>query len=468
VIAGAALRRALDDAGGRRLLIGDDAVLTGAQLNAAIDSLAAALQRSSPPSARIGVWFGNSVHALVAHLAVQRAGRTRLCVDPGAAPAEARGVFEAGNCHLVVSDAEHAPGVGGDVLIYGPDDRPDVGSTPEPVTVDPDQIELLYPRTIVGADLYAIPISFANWAAYIELNTRMWTNGGYGHPVDSDDVFLTVQQLMHGTGFIGTIPFLHMGLPQVIQRSFAAESVLDAVHRHGATSTFMVPGMLTRLAEIQDGQPGLQRIVYGGAPIAAGELLHAIRATAAQLTQVYGRLEGGWPLTTLGPADHARMADGETDLANSCGTAVAGIELGVRPVSGRDGLGELRVRSELVSPAFRDPDGWCSLGDLASRDETGYLRLHGRLDGMINTGSYHVYPGEVENAIRETLPVRDVAVSGEPHERWGEAVSATLTWPPGIQPPTDAELRSRLRQRLAHYKIPTTYHHREVAASGNA
>jgi acyl-CoA synthetase (AMP-forming)/AMP-acid ligase II len=227
----------------------------------------------------------------------------------------------------------------------------------------------------------------------------------------------------------------------------------------------MVPGMLTRLAELQAGtQPGLRRIVYGGAPITATELCTVIDATRAELTQVYGRLEGGWPLTVLSPADHARIAAGNTELAASCGQAVNEIEVELRPVPGDGGLGELRVRSDLVSPAFRDPDGWCSLGDLASRDGAGYYQLHGRLDGMINTGSYHVYPREVEEAIRQTLPILDVTVKGEPDRRWGEAVTATLTWPHDTNPPSDTELRNRLRERLAPYKLPTRYHHHSADA----
>jgi fatty-acyl-CoA synthase len=87
------------------------------------------------------------------------------------------------------------------------------------------------------------------------------------------------------------------------------------------------------------------------------------------------------------------------------------------------------------------------------------VRLQGRLDGMINTGSYHVYPQEVEEAIRELLNVMDVAVSAVPDPKWGEAVLATITWPPDYRPPDDDALRSSLRTRLAPYKVPTRFSH---------
>ena len=61
--------------------------------------------------------------------------------------------------------------------------------------------------------------------------------------------------------------------------------------------------------------------------------------------------------------------------------------------------GELRVRNGMVVADWAGPEGWCGLGDLARLDDDGYPYLGPRLDGMINTGSYHVYPQEVQDAI---------------------------------------------------------------------
>lgn len=43
----------------------------------------------------------------------------------------------------------------------------------------------------------------------------------------------------------------------------------------------------------------------------------------------------------------------------------------------------------------------------------GYLYLGPRLDGMINTGSYHVYPQEVRDAITALPYIRAALVRGE-------------------------------------------------------
>jgi acyl-CoA synthetase (AMP-forming)/AMP-acid ligase II len=71
---------------------------------------------------------------------------------------------------------------------------------------------------------------------------------------------------------------------------------------------------------------------------------------------------------------------------------------------------------------------------------------------MINTGSYHVYPEEVEEAIAAVPGVKAVRVTGEPDPVWGQAVTAYL-----VAEETDdivATVRGVLLGRLAKYKVP--------------
>ena len=92
-------------------------------------------------------------------------------------------------------------------------------------------------------------MSYANWAACMSVNAELYRSGHYGEGFDGSERFLTVQQIMHGTGMLGTFPFIHMGLPQIILPRFDAAAVLEAALRHRATATFFVPGMVTRLAD---------------------------------------------------------------------------------------------------------------------------------------------------------------------------------------------------------------------------
>jgi acyl-coenzyme A synthetase/AMP-(fatty) acid ligase len=111
----------------------------------------------------------------------------------------------------------------------------------------------------------------------------------------------------------------------------------------------------------------------------------------------------------------------------------------------------------MVSPDYADPDGWCSLGDTAMIRGNGYIHLTGRLDGMINTGSYHVYPDEVRDALETHTDVAQALVRGEPDPVWGQAVTAYVV-PTTPDPHLADALKTRLRAQLAPYKIPKLIH----------
>jgi len=99
---------------------------------------------------------------------------------------------------------------------------------------------------------------------------------------------------------------------------------------------------------------------------------------------------------------------------------------------------------------------WCSVGDMARRDADGYIWLVDRKSNMIITGGENVYPSEVEGVLGAHPKVRDVAVIGVPHDKWGETVQAVVVLHEGQQ--TDAkELRDWCRERLAAFKCPTAF-----------
>jgi acyl-CoA synthetase (AMP-forming)/AMP-acid ligase II len=466
VIAGQATREAIASADDRVLLIGPDGHrVTGAELLTRTLALALALRREGLAGQRIGLWSWNSAAAIEAHLAAEWIGATRVPVDPGAPPAEAAAVFAAAGVAGVVTDASHVGQAPPGALVHddeGPLAAPGSsgpGSLPDH-EVDPDATHLLYPRMAAAGQFLAVPISYANWAACMRVNAELYRAGYYGDRFGGDECFLTVQQLLHGTGVLGTFPFIHMGLPQVVLPRFDAPAVLEAAIRYRATATFFVPGMVTRLADAVaaaglSGPGPLRRILYGGAPIAAADLIRAIGILGPALVQVYGRFEGGWPLAVLGTADHLELAAGRSRHAGSCGRPIPQTELRIRPVPGQEaGWGELCVRNDMVVSGWADPDGWCGLGDLARQDDDGYLYLGARLDGMINTGAYHVYPGEVEEAVAALPGVQAVLVRGETDPDWGQAVTAYVVPAPGAAEDLADQLRQSLRTRLAAYKIP--------------
>ncbi|HEY9263454.1 MAG TPA: hypothetical protein VIQ11_02475, partial [Mycobacterium sp.] len=97
--------------------------------------------------------------------------------------------------------------------------------------------------------------------------------------------------------------------------------------------------------------------------------------------------------------------------------------------------------------AFRD--GWVTAGDMGYVDENGYIYLVDRRHDLIISGGLNVYPTEVENAVMDVEGVREVAVVGAPHEKWGQRVTAVVA---GTA--TAEQITEHCRSVLAAYKIP--------------
>lgn len=454
-----ATRRGLLTAGSTTLVVDEHGrTVTGPQLATAVDHLAGAL--SVADGARVGIWMQNSIEAIEAFLGVEWVGATRVPVDPGATPAEAARVFTAAGCHLVITDATRydqlagADLPGGCRLVAHHRERPLDGPALLPrEDVPGDRALHLYPRAVAGEELIAVPITYAAWDWMIDLNADLYRDGTYGAPPESP-VFLTVQQLMHGTSLLGTFSFLRRGWP-VIMEKFRAELLVELAVRHDVTSTAVVTGMLPALvAACPDGAPpSLRQLLYGGAPIPVEQLRSAIATFPGALVQGYGRLEGGWPIAVLDQADHAAIAAGDDELASSFGRPIPQVEVDLRPLSGSM-QHELRVRSAGVAPAFADPDGWCGLGDLVTRDERGCLHLVGRADDMINTG-YHVYPAEIESVLRRVPGIVEARVFGVPDPVRGQRVAARVTITGAQDEPTvRAAVDREIRHSLARYKHP--------------
>jgi fatty-acyl-CoA synthase len=145
-------------------------------------------------------------------------------------------------------------------------------------------------------------------------------------------------------------------------------------------------------------------------------------------------------LTALGREDHV-VADPERENAvlTSAGRATYGTRIRLVDETGHDvppgEPGEILANSpNMMSGYLDDPgataaaigDGWLHTGDVARCDAEGLLTIVDRQKDMIVSGGFNVYPREVEDALFEHPAVRQAAVIGVPHERWGEAVKALV------------------------------------------
>jgi long-chain acyl-CoA synthetase len=160
------------------------------------------------------------------------------------------------------------------------------------------------------------------------------------------------------------------------------------------------------------------------------------------------------------------LADDPTDLPDSIGRAVPGVEVRImseeRRVLGAGEIGELWIRSPAALEGYlRAPEetkavmeeGWFRTSDLATISADGFVTIVGRKKELILRGGYSVVPGEVEAALLGHPAVAEAAVVGVAHGELGEEIAAFVALRPGMRA-TGEELVAFCRDRLASFKYP--------------
>ena len=95
-------------------------------------------------------------------------------------------------------------------------------------------------------------------------------------------------------------------------------------------------------------------------------------------------------------------------------------------------------------------DGLVSAGDMARRDEEGYVYIVDRRKDMIISGGVNIYPREVEDALSRHPAVREVAVVGVPDAYWGERIKAFVV-PQADARPSPEDLIAYGKECLASF-----------------
>ncbi|MEY9892552.1 acyl-CoA synthetase (AMP-forming)/AMP-acid ligase II [Catenulispora sp. MAP5-51] len=280
-----------------------------------------------------------------------------------------------------------------------------------------------------------------------------------------EDVHLITGPLYHsGPARFATMAQA-LGNTLVVQYKFEPRDWLRLVDTHRVTASFSAPTPMRMVcalpAETKAGydRSSLKRFVANAAPWSQ-TLKHAFLADfpADSLWEVYGSAETG-VATALAPADQLRKP-------GSCGRPVPGVEVVLYDDSGAavrqpHTNGEVFVRSRSMFVAYRNaPEAYeadrrgehHSVGDIAYRDQEGYLYIVDRKKDVIISGGMNVYPAEVEAALESSPDVSEAAVVGVPDEHWGERVHAVVV--PAGPDVTAAAVLGFARTCLAGYKLP--------------
>jgi long-chain acyl-CoA synthetase len=290
--------------------------------------------------------------------------------------------------------------------------------------------------------------------------------------MSDDSIALVCMPLFHVAGAAWGIICLANGDHSVLIREVNPDEILDSIPRYAITHSVFVPAVLQMLiahpAVGSTDFSSLDTILYGASPISEDVLVKSLETFGCRFLQAYGLTETSGAVVLLPHEDHNVGGPNDHRL-RAAGVAMPGVEIRVVDLEGNDcavgDVGELWIRSpsnmagywnmkEATDSAITS-DGWFRSGDAGYLDADGYIYIHDRIKDMIISGGENIYPAEVESALMSHPAVADVAVIGVPDEQWGEAVKAIVVRVPEGDL-TEAELIAFGRERLAHFKCPST------------
>jgi len=272
------------------------------------------------------------------------------------------------------------------------------------------------------------------------------------------------QAMFMATLYIGGSVYVHKA------GDFDPAESLSIMEREKCTFTSMVPTHFTEIINNIDIKEydlsSLQSVLSSSSPMPKSLKKQIVEEMSCDVYEAYGSVEVGLPIL-LNPAYQLKKI-------GSIGRPVLGSdvllldEASLEPVNVGE-VGLIYVRAPFGMKEYykmpeetekikitRDGAEWLTAGDLGRCDEDRFLYFVNRSDDMILTGGENVYPTPIEEALLNHTAVKEVAVIGIPHEKWGEAVHAVLVIDKDDEVSSE-ELKEFLRERVAKYEVPKSF-----------
>ncbi|SDX96112.1 long-chain-fatty-acid--CoA ligase [Halopenitus persicus] len=300
---------------------------------------------------------------------------------------------------------------------------------------------------------------------------------------EDDDTLLWTSPMFHINGWGHIYGLTGIGGTHVILEQFDPGTVFERIADHDVSYLGGAPTVLNMLldyyedADVPSTGEKPVRVETAASPPPKSTIREVEDELGWRIIHAYGATETGPIVTTSNSQRKIEQGD-KYDIINKPGFATLNTEILVvdqhgEPVPTDDETqGEVVVRGNQVLDrywnkpdethrAFHDRrDGWFHTGDIATWDDNRMLTIVDRKKDVIISGGENISTIEVQDVIYEHPDVQVAAVIGVPHEKWGETPKALVVTEEGSELAED-ELIEFTRERLAHYKCPTSVEFRD-------
>jgi acyl-CoA synthetase (AMP-forming)/AMP-acid ligase II len=271
-----------------------------------------------------------------------------------------------------------------------------------------------------------------------------------------ESVTLHAGLIVFNGAFVTMMPTFWNGARYVLMPQFDAAAMIETIARERVTHVMVVPSQIIALLGVPGLAPeklaSLECILSLGAPLLQEHKDRLNALLPNRFYELYGLTEGF--VTVLDRTDAVRksgsvgvpLPSSAMRITRDDGTECAPREIG--EICGRSPIlmAGYYKRPDLTAAAIRD--GWLRSGDVGYVDEDGFLYLVDRVKDMIDSGGMKIYPKDVEEIAARHPDVREVAVFGVPHDKWGETPVAAVILREGAAIAAEA-LREWINERVA-------------------
>src|SRR5699024_8552092 len=225
------------------------------------------------------------------------------------------------------------------------------------------------------------------------------------------------------------------GYNYLMKRWKSTKKIIDIMEKKGITYFFGPPTTYTYIlnyASINKFDLNLRVAYTGGASLPENVFINWRDTFGFEIVEGYG-------LTEAAPVVCVNPLYGEKKLG-SVGLPLRDVNVKIVKNEFEEvnvgEVGELVVQGPNVMKGYFNltkenkevfHDGWLRTGDIAKKDEDGYLYIVDRKKSMIIRSGFNVYPREVEEVLFTHPAVLEVAVIGVLHHETGVLVKAFVT-----------------------------------------